>query len=248
MGTSIAGYVTAVGCAADSDKDGIFLNYLITGQGKCCWKERFNRGRTAVHEVGHWLGLEHTFQGGCVGTDISTCNTEGDMVCDTPPTANSNFSNAECTPQNTCTETPNDETDMVENYMDYTGEKCHVIFTPGQKARMIATYNQCRQSIGNGASANCSTVGIDKLNLNNIISVFPNPTDGNIFVNFGIFDLGKVDIKVYNLVGEVIANVTDNISVPKKIKINLSDKSNGIYFVEVKTKNGSIAKKLILNN
>ncbi|MFH1005111.1 MAG: M43 family zinc metalloprotease [Bacteroidota bacterium] len=89
--------------------------------------------------------------------------------------------------------------------------------------------------------------GVNELNLDNIISIFPNPSDENIFVNFSIFDLGKVNIKVCNLVGEVIANVTDNISVPKKIKINLADQSNGIYFVEIRTENKSITKKLILN-
>ncbi|MFH0896384.1 MAG: T9SS type A sorting domain-containing protein, partial [Bacteroidota bacterium] len=79
------------------------------------------------------------------------------------------------------------------------------------------------------------------------VSIFPNPTDGNIFVNFSIFNLGNVNVKVYDVVGKVIADVTDNISVPKKIKINLSGQSNGFYFVEVKTENGNITKKLILN-
>ncbi|MFH0896383.1 MAG: M43 family zinc metalloprotease, partial [Bacteroidota bacterium] len=59
------------------------------------------------------------------------------------------------------------------------------------------------------------TIGVNELNLENIVSIFPNPTDGNIFVNFSIFNLGNVNVKVYDVVGKVIADVTDNISVPK---------------------------------
>jgi len=91
-------------------------------------------GRMLTHEVGHCLGLFHTFQGGC----STNCAAGGDYICDTPPTSEAtygcNFS------QNTCadpTDDPYDGTsvvDQIENYMSYDG--CTNMFSLGQKERM----------------------------------------------------------------------------------------------------------------
>lgn len=84
-------------------------------------------GRTLTHEVGHWLGLYHTFQDGCDG---------GDQIDDTPP-VNGTFVNASCPSSgNSCTNEFPDLPDMWENYMDYSNGGCQTLFTLKQKTRM----------------------------------------------------------------------------------------------------------------
>jgi hypothetical protein len=92
-----------------------------------------------------------------------------------------------------------------------------------------------------------AAVGVNEVSIDNYVSVFPNPTNGMINVNLNALDLGSVSMKVYNLVGEIISETSDNISSPKKYAINLANHSNGIYFVEIKTEKGKAVKKIVLN-
>lgn len=91
----------------------------------------YNLGRTATHEIGHWLGLYHVFQGGCSGS--------GDFVSDTPP--QSTASSGCPVGQDSCS---GGGVDSIRNYMDYSDDSCMNNFTSGQNARMNSLTSQYR--------------------------------------------------------------------------------------------------------
>jgi uncharacterized lipoprotein YajG len=88
----------------------------------------FNKGRTATHEVGHWLNLRHIW-------GDATCGN--DQVGDTPLHNTANYGCPAAGHRSTCTGTP---LEMTMNYMDYTDDACMYMFSAGQKTRMLATF------------------------------------------------------------------------------------------------------------
>jgi hypothetical protein len=114
-------------------------------------------GRTLTHEAGHWVGLYHPFQGGCVGGTSSNCLSQGDQVCDTPPVSTATTG---CpTSRNSCTNDVPNLPDLVKNYMDYADGNCMNMFTQGQKTRINQIMPQYRSNIY--STANLLAAGIN---------------------------------------------------------------------------------------
>jgi hypothetical protein len=110
--------------------DGVNLNVASLPGGRA---QRYNLGDTAIHEIGHWMGLFHTFQRGCSATN--------DMVADTPAEAEPSYY---CdTTRDTCLSDPG--LDPVHNFMDYSYDSCMYEFTNGQVLRMDSAFEKWRQ-------------------------------------------------------------------------------------------------------
>ena len=122
LGSSLLGYAQFPGGPADTD--GIVCNYTATGNTGTA-SAPFDLGRTATHEVGHYLNLRHIWgDGGCGATDF---------VDDTPDSDGPNYG---CALGNVACGTE----DMVQNYMDYSDDACMNLFTQGQSDRMNALF------------------------------------------------------------------------------------------------------------
>ena len=151
----------------------------------------FNLGRTGTHEVGHYLGLYHTFNGGC--QSASSCSTNGDRICDTNPESSPTFgcpgSRSSCG-----TIAPSD------NYMDYSDDFCMRRFTPNQINRMRCTLEHFRPNLAITGPSPCSAADaaepfgvLDLADANAFISAFV-AQDGSadLAAPAGVFDLADV--------------------------------------------------------
>ncbi|MEY2559004.1 MAG: hypothetical protein QOE34_2429 [Verrucomicrobiota bacterium] len=135
LGGGLLGYAQFPGGPAATDGV-VILNTAFGTTGTAA--DPFNLGRTAVHEVGHWLNLNH------IWGDTSDCSGT-DHVGDTPGAQLPNYGKP-VFPHVSCTNGPNG--DMFMNYMDYVDDAAMVMFSAGQVARMQATLAGPRSSIG----------------------------------------------------------------------------------------------------
>ena len=137
LGGGLLGYATPPSSWTNPN-DGVVIGYRYFGTTGVV-QAPYNKGRTATHEVGHWLNLDHIWGDNYCGND--NCN-------DTPVQQSSNYSCPNFPSTSNCTGNGNNG-DMFMNYMDYTNDACMNLFTNDQKSRMISAINQYRSNLLN---------------------------------------------------------------------------------------------------
>ncbi len=222
----LAGYSSLPG--SDAAKDGVVIDFdafaaINSGNG-------YDQGKTAVHEVGHWLGLKHLW-------GDENCGDDG--VSDTPKQASYTIG-CPSTIRITCGNGPNG--DMYMNYMDFTSDACTNLFTMGQKARMRALFET-----GGPRNAILVSKGLNQpLIFESPLpesdpqwlhpQLYPNPASSALTLDLAYDSrwIGKM-IQVVNLQGQTVLEV----QVTNKIQlIDINKLQAGVYFLAAKKEDG----------
>ena len=239
----------------NSWKDGLVIDYQYFGT--IGGASSSSDGRTATHEIGHYLGLNHTFaeaswngQGPCDGPQgaLQCCDSDNGNVDDTPATDGIYFGSVtSSTNNNTCNDISYSNVfttnvlDMDENFMAYSSNSW--MFSNDQVSVMKATLNGYRSSLKNStASMNCDGsvgTGLNNYQLENI-DIYPNPT-------LGILNIASADkfnsLSITNIIGKELLFAKDFSAKT----IDLSSYKNGVYFININTDKGTHIEKIILS-
>jgi hypothetical protein len=230
----LLGYASTPG--SDAAVVGLVINYTSFGTIKASGP--YNLGRTAVHEVGHWLGLQHIWGDAACGDDeVDDTPTQGGYTAGCPTGFRS-----------TCGNAP--DGDMYMNYMDFTNDACMNLFTQGQKKRMRAqfAYGGPRYSLLTSTGLNTPWVEATPLPLEDttaqlpFLNVFPNPAKNEVVLQSASSDACIGTLYLVNINGMLVQkiNMTSNT-----LKVNLTTLKPGIYVIQGVLKGTRIHQKIV---
>lgn len=235
------GYATFPTDLGDSPElDGVVIDYRVFGTtgtvGTGTYKS-YNLGRTATHEVGHWLNLRHIWGDG----DDFDCGD--DLVADTPPANEANYGVPTFPDRVGYPCTTDTSGQMFMNYMDYSDDKAMNMFTIGQGERMQAAISTIRTVLPSLALTYCSQVSALSAEADGLFfTIAPNPANGYVVVN-GLDITQFTELEVVDLAGKVVYRSQKYID-----SIDVSQWSKGLYAVKLVTSRGIGIKKLLVAN
>lgn len=225
------GYSTVPGDPLE--KDGVVISNTAFGNGI---PGVYTKGRTAIHEVGHWLGLRHLW-------GDADCGDDG--VADTPKQAT--FTNGCPTGVRiSCNNGPYG--DMYMDYMDFTNDVCLVMFTKGQSQKMRALFEPggARYSILSSAAFDAPIAEMAPQDASPRwlhARIYPDPVSAELTINveFDTRWVGK-EIQVINISGQVQLR---KIISSKVQKLDVSQLTPGVYFIRAEKEGEKIIEKFI---
>jgi hypothetical protein len=234
LGSQLLGYAQFPGGAASTD--GVVIHYRYFGETGAI--SPFNKGRTATHEIGHWLGLRHIW-----GDDGGSCGGT-DYCADTPNQADENYGTY--APGTVLTDncTSSSPGVMWCNYMDYTDDGSMYFFTANQKTRMWTNLNNSRVSLQ--TSLGCILVGVNDITLQGVFNVYPTPTSGMVTLDFGGKAPADYDITIFNTLGEKIGSQHVAMLHERTMTMDLSGYGKGIYLIEVRNATEKATKRVVV--
>ncbi len=235
-GQSLLGWATFPWSYAENSKlHGVVIHYGSVPGG---YLSPYNLGGTLAHEAGHYLGLYHTFQGGCTAP--------GDQVDDTPyeATATSGCPSG----KDTC---PAAGVDPIHNYMDYSTDVCYTQFTAGQITRMQSSVGTYRPNLCNAAVAQARPEAVEAVRVTGTVAfrnIYPNPFTSRTNVQLYLPRAGKVTVKVYNVAGALVETLADGEFAAGEHSIEFSAKQLpiGTYFVHAVAGSQKAARAVVL--
>ncbi|MBL4585676.1 MAG: hypothetical protein JKX84_01260, partial [Flavobacteriales bacterium] len=211
-GPGVAGYAYFPS-SHGSDEDGIVCEARWMGSGT-------DESKVMIHEMGHYLGLYHTFEGGCGNDD---CTMDGDRICDTPPDEVTSVISCEAW-FNSCFTDSDDPTvnnpfrdvalgglggqvDMIENYLDYSLLGCQNRFTINQGERMHSVLQAIRVSLLESEACQTSC----DIGNTNLLNYDENITAGEVF-SAESFYIGSAPVNYEWVFNGNIISTTDELS------------------------------------
>ncbi len=222
------------GDGTDSAHQGVVLHYAAVGANfSAPIDATVAGGRSAVHEIGHYLGLRH------IWGDAADCIAD-DGISDTPFSGDASQQTCDTT-INSCVDSPVDFPDMIENYMDYSDDRCLNMFTNEQIGIMRAMLQTSRAGIATAVVES----GIRNLTDNfELVQLYPNPTNGIFNLITRVKNTGRYSYEVYNSIGDKLLGESNIAASLTHQVVDMSAQPSGIYFVKLSSGEQVVVKKL----
>lgn len=215
----------------DERIDGVFIDHRSFGRNTGTAEPPYSFGRTTTHEVGHWMGLIHTWGDTRCGTDY----------CDDTPPAESSNSTLVCLPVfSSCRGVTT--RNMIENYMDYTVDSCMNIFTLDQKSRVRAILEISKRRQNLVVNADIFVPANQSL----VLKVLGNPVQGNT-LDFKVLVSEALDYKIEVLddLGRVLFSEEYRNSLSRVIHIPKTRIGTGMRYLRLSSKDEQIDRRII---